>query len=76
MTSPHPAVFAWRGPSLLVTSPRGECGPAQPLSGFFHRETRFLSVLRFEVDGDALTPGAPVSIGGAGLPPVGLTQFW
>ncbi len=51
MSSPHPAVLAWRGPSLLVTSPGGECGPEQPSSGFFHRETRFLSELRFELDG-------------------------
>jgi hypothetical protein len=33
-------------------------------------------LLRFDVAGDALVAGAPVRIGGAGLPPVGLTQFW
>jgi hypothetical protein len=33
-------------------------------------------LLRFRVDGDALSPAEPVSIGGAGLPPVGLTPFW
>jgi glycogen debranching enzyme len=43
---------AWKGPSLLVVNPRGECGPDQPLSGFYFREARFLSTCRFEIDGE------------------------
>lgn len=42
---------AWLGPSLLITNELGECGPAQPLTGFYVRETRHLSTLRLEIDG-------------------------
>ncbi|HEX3130396.1 MAG TPA: glycogen debranching N-terminal domain-containing protein [Thermoanaerobaculia bacterium] len=42
---------AWLGPSLLITNELGECGPAQPLTGFYVRETRHLAVLRLEIDG-------------------------
>ena len=46
---------AWYGPALIVTDPRGECGGGnQPdLTGFFFRETRYLSRLRLEVNGEA-----------------------
>src|SRR5215217_481153 len=43
---------AWKGPSLLVTTSRGECGDAHALSGFYYREARALSVLRFEINGE------------------------
>src|SRR5688500_13456177 len=43
--------YAWRGPSLLIVNPRGECGRDQPLSGFYYREARCLRTLRFEVNG-------------------------
>ncbi|HEV2844335.1 MAG TPA: glycogen debranching N-terminal domain-containing protein [Thermoanaerobaculia bacterium] len=42
---------AWFGSSLLITSNEGECGPAQPLTGFYVRETRHLATLRLEIDG-------------------------
>src|SRR5688572_25096356 len=41
---------AWCGPSMLVTDQDGEVGREQ-LSGFFFRETRYLSRLRFELAG-------------------------
>lgn len=44
---------AWRGPALIVTDPRGECGDGAGLSGFYFRETRYLSRLRLEVNGEA-----------------------
>jgi glycogen debranching enzyme len=59
-------LYAWKGPSLLIVNTRGECGPDQPLSGFYFREARFLSNLRLEVNGEtpwlseaaSLTPDA------------------
>ncbi|MGH9201965.1 MAG: glycogen debranching N-terminal domain-containing protein, partial [Vicinamibacterales bacterium] len=44
-------LHAWKGPSLLVTNTRGECGPDQGLSGYYFREARFLNVCRLEVNG-------------------------
>lgn len=44
---------AWFGSSLLITNHEGECGPAQPLTGFYVRETRHLAALRLEIDGAA-----------------------
>ena len=44
---------AWLGPSLLITNHEGECGHAQPLTGFYVRETRHLATLRLEIDGVA-----------------------
>jgi len=46
-------LYAWKGPSLLITDSRGECGPATRLSGYYFREARFLSTLRLEINGDA-----------------------
>jgi glycogen debranching enzyme len=46
-------LYAWCGASLLVTSPRGECDPSAPLSGFYYREARFLRTFRFEINGNA-----------------------
>src|SRR5687767_10628041 len=46
-------LYAWKGPSLLVTTPRGECGETQPLSGFYYREARVLRTLRIEINGAA-----------------------
>lgn len=45
-------VYAWRGPSLLVTNTPGECGEDDPLSGFYFREARHLRTLRLEVNGE------------------------
>src|SRR3954447_20640789 len=44
---------AWHGPALVVTDSRGECGTAEHdgLSGFYFRETRYLSRLRLTVNG-------------------------
>lgn len=44
-------LYAWKGPSLLIVSMRGECGPEHPLSGFYFREARFLRTLRLEING-------------------------
>ena len=44
-------LYGWTGPVLLVTDPRGECGPQQPLSGFYYREARFLRTFRLEING-------------------------
>jgi glycogen debranching enzyme len=42
---------AWYGPSLLVVTPQGECRKDASLTGFYFRETRYLSELRFEING-------------------------
>src|SRR5207237_6154949 len=41
---------AWKGPSLLVVTTDGECGNAEPLSGYYFREARFLNTLRLTLD--------------------------
>src|SRR2546423_13701044 len=41
---------AWRGSTLLVATPAGECGAEAPLSGLYVREVRHLRTLRFEVN--------------------------
>jgi glycogen debranching enzyme len=46
-------LYAWKGPVLLVTDPRGECGRGQPLTGFYYREARFLRTFRVEINGHA-----------------------
>src|SRR5690348_8941621 len=43
--------YAWKGPSLLITTARGECAPHEFLTGFYFREARHLSALRLEVNG-------------------------
>jgi glycogen debranching enzyme len=45
-------LYAWKGPSLLITTLRGECGDAHPMSGFYFRETRVISTLRIEINGE------------------------
>jgi glycogen debranching enzyme len=47
--------YAWYGPVLLVTDHRGICGLGNEgdLTGFYFRETRFLSRLLFEINGRA-----------------------
>ncbi|MGH7649578.1 MAG: glycogen debranching N-terminal domain-containing protein [Gemmatimonadaceae bacterium] len=47
------ARYAWYGPSLLIATARGECNDSHPLSGYYFREARHLSVLRLEVNGGA-----------------------
>ena len=56
-------LYAWRGPSLLVTTPRGECGEEHTLSGFYYNEARVLRTLRFEINGERLwlCEAAPIS---------------
>ena len=49
---------AWYGPSLVITNTRGECGPDQPLSGYYLREPRFLGEVRLELNGDRPWPCA------------------
>lgn len=41
---------AWRGPALLVTDRRGDCG-AHQLAGFYYREARYLRTIRLEING-------------------------
>jgi hypothetical protein len=38
-------LYAWKGPSLLIVSMRGECNSEHPLSGFYFREARFLRTM-------------------------------
>lgn len=45
-------LYAWKGPSLLIVSMRGECSAEHPLSGFYFREARFLRTLRLEINGE------------------------
>ncbi len=47
--------YVWRGPSVLVVDTRGRAGD-DALSGFFFRETRYLSELRLLVDGEEPFP--------------------
>ena len=46
-------LFAWKGPSLLITTPRGDCGEEHPHSGFYHREARMLRTFRLLINGQA-----------------------
>ena len=46
---------AWRGPSMLVVGADGWIGK-ESLSGFFFRETRYLSALKLEIQGDEPFP--------------------
>jgi glycogen debranching enzyme len=46
-------LYAWRGPSLLITNVRGECGPDQPLSGFYFRECRYLRTMTLAINGES-----------------------
>jgi glycogen debranching enzyme len=43
-------LYAWTGPSLLITSARGECGGEEPLTGFYFREARFVRTVRLRVN--------------------------
>lgn len=47
-------LYAWRGPSLLVTNVRGECGADQQISGFYFREARHLRTLALEINAHRL----------------------
>jgi glycogen debranching enzyme len=44
-------LYGWKGPSLLIVNMRGECGPDQPLSGYYFREARCLALSRLEFNG-------------------------
>jgi len=50
--------YAWCGPSLLVTTLRGECDETEPSSGYYFRETRYRRTLRLRVNGTAPWPCA------------------
>ena len=43
-------LYAWHGQSLLIVSPRGECGPDDALCGYYSREACFLRTLPLEID--------------------------
>lgn len=49
-TSTH-GRHAWCGPSVLAVAPDGWCG-AEPVTGYFFREARHLSLLRLELFGE------------------------
>jgi glycogen debranching enzyme len=44
-------LYAWRGPSLLITNTSGACGADQQLSGFYFREARHVRTLVLEING-------------------------
>jgi len=44
-------LYAWRGRSLLVTDANGIVGDG-PTTGYYFRETRYLSQLKFSLNGD------------------------
>jgi glycogen debranching enzyme len=45
------ARYAWFGPSLLITTDRGDCDEHRRLTGYYFREARHLSSLRLELNG-------------------------
>lgn len=45
-------LYAWQGPSLVITDTKGECGTGEPLSGYYFREARFLRTLQLRIDGE------------------------
>ena len=45
--------YAWYGPSLLITSLRGDCDDRTRLTGYYFREARHLSALRLEINGES-----------------------
>jgi glycogen debranching enzyme len=45
-------LYAWRGPSFVIVSTRGECSDGEPLSGYYFREARFLRTLQLRIDGE------------------------
>jgi len=44
-------LYAWKGMSLLVVTPSGECSDEIGLTGFYYREARALRTCRLEIDG-------------------------
>jgi glycogen debranching enzyme len=44
-------LYAWHGPSLLITGTNGDCGGDQQLSGFYFREARHVRTLALEING-------------------------
>ena len=55
-------LYAWKGPSLLITSMRGECHDRLSLTGYYFREARFLQTLRLTLNREPpwLCEAAPV----------------
>jgi glycogen debranching enzyme len=45
-------LYAWKGRSLLIVNTQGQSGDDQALSGFYHREARFLRTLKLEINGE------------------------
>lgn len=45
--------YAWRGPSLFITTLKGTVEPADQLTGFYFREARHLSLLRLLINGES-----------------------
>src|SRR5215208_2070195 len=46
-------MYAWRGPSLLITGPNGQTDSQESLHGFFFRETRVLRTICLTVNGES-----------------------
>jgi glycogen debranching enzyme len=44
-------LYAWHGHTQFIVNTHGDCGDDQALSGFYFRETRYLSTLRLSLDG-------------------------
>ena len=47
------SLYAWYGPSLLLVTAEGHCAAADQLTGYYHREARFLRTWQLQVDDEA-----------------------
>jgi glycogen debranching enzyme len=54
---------AWRGPALLILDDQARAGPNDGLTGFYFRETRYLSALRLRIDGEDPIPASAATVG-------------
>jgi glycogen debranching enzyme len=46
-------LYAWYGPSLLVVTAQGHCAAAEQLTGYYHREARFLRTWQLHINGES-----------------------
>jgi glycogen debranching enzyme len=44
-------LYAWKGSSLLIVTPRGDCDGSHPLCGFYYREARYLNTSVVTING-------------------------
>ena len=45
--------YAWYGQSLLIVTAEGHCDSTEQLTGYYHREARFLRTWQLQVDGES-----------------------